>query len=47
MQLEPAIHNDLIELIASNFKTEQVNELDRLILRCYDSNEAAGKRKGS
>jgi len=44
MQLEPAIRNDLIELIAANFKTEQVNELGRLILRCYDSNEAAGQR---
>jgi hypothetical protein len=46
MQLEPAIRNDLIELIASNFKTEQVNELGRLILRCHDSNEAAEQRKG-
>jgi class 3 adenylate cyclase len=42
MQLEPAIRNDLIELIAANFRTEQVNELGRLILRCWDSNEAAG-----
>jgi class 3 adenylate cyclase len=44
MQLDPAIRNDLIELIAANFKTEQVNELGRLILRCWDSNEAAGQR---
>jgi len=43
MQLEPAIRNDLIELIAANFKTEQVNELGRLLLRCWDSNEAAGQ----
>ncbi len=27
MQLESAIRNDLIELIAANFKTDQVNEL--------------------
>src|SRR5271157_1533875 len=44
MQLEPAIRNDLIELIAANFKTDEVNELGRLVLGCFDSNEAAGKR---
>jgi class 3 adenylate cyclase len=44
MQLEPAIRNDLIELIAANFRTDEVNELGRLILRCFDSNEVAGKR---
>ena len=43
MQLEPSIRNELMELIAASFKTEQVNELGRLILRCYDSNEAAGQ----
>jgi class 3 adenylate cyclase len=44
MQLEPAIRNDLIELIAANFKTDEVNELGKLVLGCFDSNEAAGKR---
>ncbi len=44
MQLEPAIRNDLIELIAANFKTDEVNELGRLVLGCFDSNDAAGKR---
>jgi class 3 adenylate cyclase len=44
MKLEPAIRNDLIELIAANFKTDEVNELGKLILGCFDSNEAAGQR---
>ncbi len=44
MHLEPAIRNDLIELIAANFRTDEVNELGRLVLGCFDSNEAAGKR---
>ena len=44
MHLDPAIRNDLIELIAANFKTDEVNELGRLVLGCFDSNEAAGKR---
>jgi class 3 adenylate cyclase len=44
MQLEPATRNDLIELIAANFKTAEVNELGRLVLGCFDSNQAAGKR---
>jgi class 3 adenylate cyclase len=43
MQLEPAIRNDLIELIAANFKAAEVNELGRLIFRCFDSNEASGR----
>jgi class 3 adenylate cyclase len=45
MRLEPAIRNDLIELIAANFRTNEVNELGKLVLGCFDSNEAAGKRK--
>jgi class 3 adenylate cyclase len=44
MQLEPAIRNDLVELIAANFRTDEVNELGRLVLGCFDSNDAAGKR---
>ena len=44
MELEPAIRNDLVELIAANFKTHEVNELGRLLLGSFDSNEAAGKR---
>jgi class 3 adenylate cyclase len=45
MQLEPAIRNDLVELIAANFKTDDVNELGRLVLGSYDSNAVAGTRK--
>jgi class 3 adenylate cyclase len=44
MHLEPAIRNDLIELIAANFKTDTVNQLGQLVLGCFDSNEAAGQR---
>jgi len=44
MELDPAIRNDLVELIAANFKTNQVNELGRLLLGTWDSNVAAGKR---
>jgi class 3 adenylate cyclase len=33
-----------VELIAANFKTDEVNELGKLVLGCFDSNEAAGKR---
>jgi class 3 adenylate cyclase len=44
MRLEPAIRNDLVELIAANFKTDEVNELGRLVLGCFDTNEAAGRR---
>lgn len=44
MQLEPAIRNNLVELIGANFKTDEVNELGRLVLGFFDSNEAAGKR---
>ena len=29
MQLEPAIRNDLIELIEANFKAEQINKLGK------------------
>ncbi len=43
MQLEPAIRNDLIELIAANFKTAEINEMGRLIFRSFDTNEAAGR----
>ncbi len=44
MQLEPAIRNNLVELIGANFRTDEINELGRLVLGCFDSNEAAGKR---
>jgi class 3 adenylate cyclase len=44
MHLEPAIRNDLIELIAANFKTDAVNQLGQLVLGCFDSNEAAGQK---
>ena len=44
MELEPAIYNDLVELIAANFKTDEVNELGRLILKSFDSNQAAGTK---
>jgi len=42
--LEPALRNDLVELIGANFKTEEVNELGRLVLGSFDSNEAAGSK---
>jgi class 3 adenylate cyclase len=42
MVLEPALTNDLIELLAANFKTDEVNELGGLILGSFDSNIAAG-----
>jgi len=42
MVLEPALRNDLIELLAANFKTEEINELGRLVLGRFDSNEASG-----
>ena len=38
------VAEELIELIAANFRTDDVNELGRLVLGCYDSNEAAGTR---
>ena len=44
MVLEPAIRNELVELIAANFRTDEINELGRLILRCFDCNEASGTR---
>ncbi len=44
MVLEPALRNDLVELIGENFKTEEVNELGRLVLGSFDSNEAAGSK---
>ena len=44
MVLEPAIRNELVELIAANFRADEINELGRLILRCFDCNEASGTR---
>lgn len=44
MVLEPALRNDLVELITSNFKTDEVNELGKLVLGSFDSNEAAGTK---
>ena len=40
--LEPALRNDLIELIAANFKADEVNELGELILGSFDANVASG-----
>jgi class 3 adenylate cyclase len=45
MLLEPAIRNDFIELLAANFRTDEINELGRLVLGCFDSNEAAGEHR--
>lgn len=42
--LEPSLRNDLIELIAANFRTDEINELGLLILGYFDSNEAAGTK---
>jgi class 3 adenylate cyclase len=44
MVLEPAVRNDLVELIAANFRTDEVNELGKLVLRRFDCNEASGTR---
>jgi class 3 adenylate cyclase len=44
MVLEPAIYNDLVELIAVNFKTDEINELGKLILKSFDSNQASGTK---
>ncbi len=44
MVLEPALRNDLVELLAANFKTDEVNELGGLILGSFDSNEASGMK---
>jgi hypothetical protein len=44
MVLEPAIRNDLVELLAANFKTDEVNELGGLILGSFDSNEVSGTK---
>ena len=44
MQLEPALRNDLVELIAANFKTDEVNELGGLILGNFDANVASGAK---
>jgi class 3 adenylate cyclase len=45
MLLEPAIRNDFIELLSANFRTDQINALGKLVLGCFDSNEAAGERR--
>jgi len=44
MVLEPALRNDLVELLAANFKTAEVNELGGLILGSFDSNEVSGTK---
>jgi class 3 adenylate cyclase len=44
MVLEPGLMNDLVELLAANFKTDEVNELGGLVLGSFDSNEASGTR---
>jgi len=44
MVLEPALRNDLVELIAANFKTDEVNELGTLLLGSFDSNAVLGTK---
>ncbi len=44
MILEPGLSNDLVELLAANFKTDEVNELGGLVLGSFDSNEASGTK---
>jgi class 3 adenylate cyclase len=44
MVLEPSIFNELVELIASNFKTDEINELGKLILKRFDSNLVSGTK---
>lgn len=40
----PAVRNDLVELVAENFRTEEINEMGRLVLGRFDSNAAAGAK---
>ena len=40
--LEPAIRNDLVELIGANFKTDEIIELGRLIFESFDSRQIDG-----
>lgn len=44
MVLEPALRNDLVELIAANFRTDEVNELGTLLLGSFDSNAVLGTK---
>jgi class 3 adenylate cyclase len=44
MALEPALRNDLIELLAANFNPNEVNELGILILGSFDSNKVSGMK---
>jgi class 3 adenylate cyclase len=45
MDLEPAIRNELVELICRNFRPREIEELGKLILRKYESNELSGTPK--
>jgi class 3 adenylate cyclase len=40
--LDPSLSNELVEIIASGFRTNEINELGRLILPCFDSNTISG-----
>lgn len=43
--LTPAVRNDFVELIAANFRTDEINELGRLLLARFDMNAAAGAER--
>ena len=43
--VDPAVRNDLVEMLAENFRTEEINELGRLVLGRFDSNSAAGVKE--
>jgi class 3 adenylate cyclase len=40
--LEPALRNNLVELIASNFNADEINELGKLVLGAFDANRLSG-----
>jgi class 3 adenylate cyclase len=45
MNLEPSIRNELIELISRSFQPKEIEQLGRLLLRAYESNEVSGTPK--
>ena len=40
--LDPSLHNNLVELIAANFRANEINELGKLVLGTFDANRLSG-----
>ncbi len=40
--LDPSLRNDLIELLAANFRTAEINEIGKLLFREYDTHRLSG-----